>query len=296
MAPNLQAKDGYTTFESTTGLVQELKSSTLCLKAKAIALGFLLAAVGAFFGLKGSQAWSESQKVINIADVSSYIEIGSGVCATSSHRMPYCQKNNLGPANCKAACDGDAHCTGYNPNTHKTYCFLFWNAGSPLSDTSWTNCYNEVQVGLMDGHDGTEGGMCYKKIQDVKYEMVFHGECDGAEIRMYEGNGDNEGTVYERLHNCAVACYSKMTPLSGSWTGFDVKGFVILESSSHTGRCYCESSNSNTCSRVANDYDRYDWSPSMSTVPLYTPIGSGYCDWHYQKIDNIESQCLRRGL
>jgi len=91
-----------------------------------------------------------------------YTNLGSGVCSTGGKRMPYCQKRvNIG---CEAACSSDPKCIGYNPNTHTDYCFLFWTAGSPLTDTSWDSCNNAGQDGSMDGQDGTEGGTCFKKI------------------------------------------------------------------------------------------------------------------------------------
>ena len=83
---------------------------------------------------------------------------------------------------------------------------------------------------------------------------------------MYEGNGDNEGTVEEQIHNCAVACDSKKSPLSGSWDGFVAKGFIIYS----TGRCYCESPDSATCTRHANGYDRYDW--GMQGIKIHPPF------------------------
>ena len=95
---------------------------------------------------------------------------------------------------------------------------------------------------------------------------MFDGECGGEEIRMYEGNGDNDGTAEEQIHNCAVACDSKKAPLSGSWDGFVATGFIIESS----GRCYCESPDSATCSRHANGYDRYDW--GMQGIKIHPPF------------------------
>ena len=53
-----------------------------------------------------------------------------------------------------------------------------------------------------------------------KYHKAFDGECDGPEIRMYDGNGDNDGTEAERVKKCAEACHTYKTPLSGSWGVF----------------------------------------------------------------------------
>ena len=51
---------------------------------------------------------------------------------------------------------------------------------------------------------------------DVTYRKMFDDKCGGEKIRMYEGNGDNDGTAEEQIHNRAVACDSKKAPLSGS--------------------------------------------------------------------------------
>ena len=93
-----------------------------------------------------------------------YEDLGSGVCSTGSSRLPYCQKNGVGIPGCEAACSDDPNCTGYNPNTHGSSCFLFWVSGSPLADPSWSACSNQDQAGDMTGQDGTEGGTCFKKI------------------------------------------------------------------------------------------------------------------------------------
>jgi len=97
MSPNIRAKDGYTTFESPAGLVQYHKSSSF--KAKAVALGLLLAAIGAFVGLKGSQAWSLPQKSVNIDSTG----LASSAAATSSD-------DGLEPAVCYTVEDTTSCC------------------------------------------------------------------------------------------------------------------------------------------------------------------------------------------
>jgi len=89
-----------------------------------------------------------------------------------------------------------------------------------------------------------------------KYYKVFDGECDGKEIRMFNGNGDNDGSSAARAALCAQACQVKARPVAGSWTGFKARGFIVVPT---TGRCYCESADSRTCARTNNSYDRYDW-------------------------------------
>ena len=98
------------------------------------------------------------------------------------------------------------------------------------------------------------------------FYKVFDGECTGPEIRMYEGNGDNPGSEQERASRCSKACKAKKAALSGTWSGFVAKGFAVVPG---TGRCYCESSDSNVCTRVQNDYDRYDWGAALYS---YGPI------------------------
>ena len=92
----------------------------------------------------------------------------------------------------------------------------------------------------------------------IAYQKMFDGECNGGtEIRMYEGDADNPGTdEYSRIQACADACLNKKTPLSGSWSGFVAKGFIVTVS----GRCYCENIDSSSCS-IYNQryYDRYDF-------------------------------------
>ena len=93
-----------------------------------------------------------------------------------------------------------------------------------------------------------------------EYIKVFDGECsDGSEIRMYEGDGDNPGSAEERALRCSEACLHKKEPLSGSWTDFIAKGFIVA---STTGECFCESSDAFTCTRHSNAYDRYAWESS----------------------------------
>ena len=103
-------------------------------------------------------------------------------------------------------------------------------------------------------HGKLDEGVCFGKKTQSK---IFDGECySGKEIRMFEGNGDNPGTAEERTARCSNACLSRQKPLEGTWTGFVAKGFIVIPTS---GRCYCESSDSETCKRTKDAYDRYDW-------------------------------------
>jgi len=75
---------------------------------------------------------------------------------------------------------------------------------------------------------------------------------------MYKDNEDNPGTdSASRIKACGDACSSK----SGSLNGFDAKGFIIWENDDkeHSGRCFCESDPSKGCTKVINQYQRYDF-------------------------------------
>merc|ERR1712159_761510 len=106
------------------------------------------------------------------------------------------------------------------------------------------------------GHNGEQILLCCDPPALTPFK-IFDGECaDGKEIRMYEGNGDNPGSPEERAVRCSNACRTKKKALSGSWTGFVAKGFVVVPT---TGRCYCESADGFNCKLTSNTYDRYDW-------------------------------------
>ena len=114
----------------------------------------------------------------------------------------------------------------------------------------------------------------------LKFLEVFNGECtNGKEIRMYEGKssttwprmpgaagGDNPGTTdAERTEQCGIACRDKKTALSGTWSGFNAVGFIVVPD---TGRCYCENvaSSTSTCGRYTDIpwyYRRYDFATCM---------------------------------
>jgi len=89
------------------------------------------------------------------------------------------------------------------------------------------------------------------------YQKMFEGECPGPEIRMFEGHADNPGVdEYSRIQACAGACLNKDPPITGTWSDFVAKGFVV----SGSGRCYCESTASLNCGTYnENSYDRYDF-------------------------------------
>ena len=112
----------------------------------------------------------------------------------------------------------------------------------------------------------------------LNYHFAFDGDCaDGTEIRMYDGDGDNEGTFQERKDACYNACLSKKTPTGPLhfisqdllWMGFVAQGFIV----NAAGRCYCETSHSATCNRnsYSYSYKRYDF------VHPFFVFGMGEC-------------------
>ena len=91
----------------------------------------------------------------------------------------------------------------------------------------------------------------------------FDGQCtDGAEVRIYDGDGDNEGAEEDMVARCAKACLDKNSPKGGSWDGIDAKGFIVKPPGvAERGRCICEDSLSASCTQSGDgdDFDRYDF-------------------------------------
>ena len=121
------------------------------------------------------------------------------------------------------------------------------SAGGPV-----TECLCEVDTYQPQQCAFGESGDCGNR-----YVKVMDAECaDMTEIRMFEGNGDNEGTEEERVKACSEACLRRQTALTNSWVNFDLQGFIVYPS---TGRCFCEQDNAATCTQVANGFHRYNW-------------------------------------
>ena len=107
---------------------------------------------------------------------------------------------------------------------------------------------------------------------------VGTGLCDSPlGIRVYDGNGDNEGTTQERTDRCAAACFSKITPLEfGPWSSRpDAAGFGMVES---TGRCYCNHVDYASCSKDHYHYTTYEF-PGFcdASAPLPNAVTVGDC-------------------
>ena len=99
---------------------------------------------------------------------------------------------------------------------------------------------------------------------------VGKGICQGGigiGIRVYEGNGDNAGTVQERTTRCAAACSSKRPPLEfGPWSSRgDAVGFGLTE---NNGRCYCNHAKFASCgANPASPYKSYEFTFNSGTLP-----------------------------
>ena len=111
----------------------------------------------------------------------------------------------------------------------------------------------------------------------VSHVFKFKGECDGTELRMYEGGDDkdNEGTFEEQRATCQKACLDQKSPLnSESWSGFTLEGYIIKNDGS--GRCFCEGVKSSEpeCNRYGTTlspaYQRYDIVSTCHLVSIHS--------------------------
>ena len=103
----------------------------------------------------------------------------------------------------------------------------------------------------------------YKK-NDIKFKANQNGECNGPEIRMYDGSNDNPGrTEKDRTDRCFEACkYRKKSSAPKSRWRWTPRGFIVVP---NTGRCYCEKVSGANCKptkiytpKNPNQYIRYD--------------------------------------
>ena len=96
---------------------------------------------------------------------------------------------------------------------------------------------------------------------------VGSGLCIPLGVRVYNGNGDNEGTTQERTARCAAACFNKKTALEyGPWsTRADAVGYGV----DTNGRCYCQHDSWASCTKDFTQYTAYEFAqPGMH---LHTP-------------------------
>ena len=82
--------------------------------------------------------------------------------------------------------------------------------------------------------------------------------CIPLGIRVYDGNGDNEGTTQERTDRCAHACFSQIAPLEyGLWSDRgSAVGYAMKASS---GRCYCQHVEFISCQTSNGSYTAYEF-------------------------------------
>ena len=171
----------------------------------------------------------------------------------------------------------------------------FKNSGEMV--VRYNNGVNTIECGATCG-DNCDSRLCIQKPRTTynldgcdKYVYVGYFECTGGkEIRMYEGNGDNDcsGDGTDCTKECASACGFPMPRGSrkGSayWSEIDsrggVRGFIV----GSTGRCYCETA---VCESGNSGYSRYDIDCTtlgckhgeyqFNSICLDCPAGS-YCD------------------
>merc|ERR1740115_311378 len=98
-------------------------------------------------------------------------------------------------------------------------------------------------------------------------QKVGTGLCQPLGIRVYEGNGDNDGTTQQRTDRCASACFSKKPALDyGPWsTRADAVGFGMVES---TGRCYCQHEVWASCTTDHSQYTAYELERAPTDAPV----------------------------
>ena len=80
----------------------------------------------------------------------------------------------------------------------------------------------------------------------VDFELAYLGYCSGGtQTKMYEGNGDNPGSLEDKSRRCFEACMNHQVPLEGTWS-FQAKSFQVIED---TGKCWCNDASS-TCPKT----------------------------------------------
>ena len=115
------------------------------------------------------------------------------------------------------------------------------------------------------------------------YSYVGRGLCIPNGIRVYDGNGDNEGgadTAVDtarwfdddliRKDRCAAACSSKRTPNEyGPWSSRgDAVGFAVVVNS---GRCYCHHVKFASCPKLEYQYQNASSCPTAKLTAQDIP-------------------------
>ena len=81
-------------------------------------------------------------------------------------------------------------------------------------------------------------------------------------VRVYDGTGDNPGSLQEQKDRCAAACFNEKAakdPTRTSWSRRPTaKGFALIHSA-YPGRCYCQHENFKTCRKLHDGYFAYEF-------------------------------------
>jgi len=122
--------------------------------------------------------WSDCRK----DGYSKFEKMGSGVCADASgNRVAYAGVNGIPEAECRERCERDPGCTGFNPATHGNACFNFYKSDLTVF-TDWGPRHNRNNQQSIRGHDGTEGGICWRISERIEViDTTGDGACDRLE-------------------------------------------------------------------------------------------------------------------
>ena len=165
----------------------------------------------------------------------------------------------------------------FNPITSCTACPA--GSNSPPGSTGCSACavgtYLDPSIGnctacpagkFQASSGSVQCSQCAAGQYSQNWTKAFDGECSsGSEIRMYTGV-DNPGTNDDsRAQACGMACTTKKDPVHEAqdsakieWEDMEsAPGFIV----SSSGRCYCESAESQDCTKLASAYTRYDFNP-----------------------------------
>merc|ERR1719204_1654538 len=103
----------------------------------------------------GSESYEDSLGIS-----SAYVNMGKGICTDGSQRVAYCQIANIGETACRARCTQDENCSAYK--MYNIWCF---NSYYPqvVSKYNWNSCHNTGNAAPINGVDGVDGGICWRK-------------------------------------------------------------------------------------------------------------------------------------
>ena len=119
----------------------------------------------------------------------------------------------------------------------------------------------DAPIGLRTGSITVHGsGFGLNAADGPRYQLVGPGLCDPIGHRMFDGTGDNDGTLHERAQRCGSACFNQDTPTEfkgGTWSSRGAAvGFGVVLSS---GRCYCNHEQMASCTQDFPQYEAYEF-------------------------------------